>query len=531
MGVNLDFAVSDEMLKEKFSLEDSNYQDAYPLDEYQRDVLRDTGPAKLVHEYEYQPKVNELSKRKLTLREHGRRYENEPAHHDLLIHDKPLKNIPNGGPDWVQFKKQIRKHKNDVKYGFKSESAPAIATGVMSKQAEIIRNENVKRAKINNPPNIFENTKERFVVGVIEPKHSSRIDTIENSEPVGLNTENYNQVRRFDVVADISSLLPMAHRSVTDHRIKIADYNKIYKQNPKAVDIIQNMYNAEGTQKPIEEWKQQEIKKQLELFVGNIKRDKKHKMQSQDVKFGKENMTDVRSVNTSIFRGNQDFKKQKSSEKVKAFVNLLSKNMSRKIIPPSTSKLTDIRTDSSTKGLKNNDLLNMVKKVIDNRNMKSAVNNIIETHNKKKINNYDGQYKFYSNNIRTENKSRINDAIVNAKFGNSKHTPKYSSVVPDNPPDKVYQYGKDFDHYALSNTENKNIKYTTNKMHNPILQQSDIKLDNHFGDNKSLDRHSGNLGSKYLFNKTAPIELHGTETYDIKSNVRKSYVPKSFKTM
>jgi len=507
-------SIDDEILAKKYELTDMVYNDLNTIDDFNRNILRDTGPDKATMASDAK-RSNVYSETRINLREKGSRWKNEPIHHDLNLSltDKDPRGTAEG-PDWKQFNVHTWARKNDhIFINDADHSVPS--AGVSQSQVR----DNKLKARIRVAKDCykdFSSSQRGMIVGYNQNTSvGSTLKKIETTSKLQSLNDEYNIEKRRDITTILSNILPIGHLTTTDNRFNVANFSKLYSTNNiDTMDYIKNSFKSGKSGKDVGEAKENQLAKQLNIMLVDVIQNKEKMMnKDQEINYGEENMISNKNHNNSKeYYSSKDLRSGEQTEKTKQLTEEIIKNYTKQVDKYKKHKdfnKTDMTLpETSQKGA---ELITQISKLASqNRNLKSAMVNIVETHNKKKMSlGNDLNSVMYKRNHNILNKSRADeDSIVDfnsiqRQNVDSKNTKQYKTNLQHSKQNKTVEYKKDFDPYALTN-ENTDIysqQRKTNLNQPDISSQDDVLLETQFGENKYLNRSTGKMGTKYLFNQ------------------------------
>ncbi len=499
----------------KFELTDMVYNDMNTVDDFNRNILKNNGPDKETLASDVRRK-NVYSDTRINMRENGTRWKNEPIHLDLCLELTDFE--PRGvqtDPDIQKMTKNYWSRKDDYKHSFIPTADYSIPShGVSEGQVQLNKRKARERvAKMYYKD--FSTSKDGFAIPYNQRFGTkSKAGYVEHTnELIDINDE-YNIEKRRDITTILSNLLPIGHLTTTDNMFNVANYGLLYGQkNINLDDYLQNTYKTSRSSKKIIENKENELAKQLHLFISDIQRNKEKLLnKNQDIKFGDIKNSQYQNNNKYNKESytNLDLFKSEDTHKISNLVEEIVTNYKKQV--NNYDKYKDFNKSDMTlpeNSKKNNDLLTYITKVVSNKNnIRLAMNNIIESHNKEKMNYSNNKLtKIYQNNSKLPNLQKLNNKTIvdfknkiknNIESFNSLH---YKTNTQENITNNYDKIISDFDYNSLikDNTDELTTIRKTNLNLPDIASKDNIHLDNSFGNSKYLNRNNGKIGNKYLF--------------------------------
>lgn len=501
-----------QVILDKYLPNDDDLDDVIDMDDHNRGVLMDTGPEKLTFASDA-PRRNNHSSTLINLRETGMRYKSEPRHHDINLSftDKDPRGTTTD-PNLSLMKEHTWRRKNNHK--FVNDADYSVPSGTLS-EAQIVKNKrNAREYVAKNYYKDFTTSKDGWGHSYHQGNSKgSKVQYTENSKQImNLNSEN-NMNKRRDISTMISNTLPIGHLTTTDNVFNVANYNALYTQSDAAEkDIIKNSYKAEVSEKRANMFKENQIAKQLELFVSDIQRNKERMMNNkQDTKYGNSKDTSNKdALHKKESYDNRILHEGEHTDKKIKLIESILKNYKKTMIKFDKSKDFGKSNMSLPKTTgKNNDISTVLKATITKRNkLKSAMEETIESHNKAKLNLGNNKNALlYNNNHNKSNASRVDDPsyvdfnAIQRRNPDSGHAKMYKTNSNGVTLVGADEYCKDFDHDPLNNinTDVNSKNYKVNHTQADIMSKDDFETQNEFGDNKHFNRNNGSMGNKYLF--------------------------------
>jgi len=508
--------LNNELLAQKFEVTDMVYNNMNTINDFNRDILKDIGPDKTTLASDAK-RSNKYSETKINLREKGSRWKNEPIHHDLELSltDKDPRGTATE-PDFRKLQENYWSRKDDYKHSFKKDADYSVPSAGVS-EPQVLRNKLKARERVGKMYyKDFGTSKDGWTNGYNQrtPLRSKAGYVEHTNQLININ-DQYNMEKRRDITTILSNVLPIGHLTTTDNMFNIADYSILYgKPSIDTYDYIKNNYNSENTHKDNGEAKENQLAKQLELFIDDIQQNKEKMMNNdQEINYGDENnVFNKKLSHHKEYYGKDDLRKGEQTDKKKQLVEEILNNYKKSVNKYQKNNdfnKTNMELPATVKN--SNELISQVKKLASHeRNLKSAITDIIQSHNKDKINLCNNkQTVIYKRNHIKSLKSKTNEpTIVNFNSiqrnnVDSIFTKKYKTNLNESKQNKTVEYKKDFDQYALNNynTDILSNNYKTNLNLPDIASKNDIRLENKFGENKYLNRSTGKIGNKYLFNE------------------------------
>ena len=506
----------------------------YDVEDHNREILMDMGPDKPTLASDAKRK-NTYSGSKINLREKGSRWRVEPEHNDINL--SLTGKDPRGTstePDFSKIKENAWGRKDDYKYSFLPTANNSVPTMGVS-ESQLMSNKLEARKRVQKMYyKDFDTSKDTVYKGYTPVKSTqSKTEFVKHSNKLEEINDQKNIKKKTDIISTLASVLPIGHSATTETSFNTADYNLLYKNKSKETeDFMKVKYNAEKTGKPLVENKENKMLKQLTLFVEDIASGKTNLMnKNQEIKYGAEKIVNNRDMSHNKEYYSSESKRagevtQKDKQLVEQVINNYKKSVDT-FNKNNEFKKTDMELPETIKS--NGETMSIVKKLsVQNKGLKSSIKDIIETHNKGRLsmcNSKDSIVFKHNNNIVNKPKSS-EEHFVDFKSYNkiaidSLAGKKYKTNTDKCNQDKVAESKKDFDNFALEkfNSDVSTKKYKTNDNLPNIASIGDTKLDNKFGDNSYVNRKTGPVGEKYMFNH------HNTDqTFNgINDNTTKTY--------
>ena len=509
-------SIDNEILAKKFEVTNMVFNDMNTIDDFNRDVLTDIGPDKTTLASDAK-RNNTYSETRINLREKGTRWKNEPIHHDLNLSltDKDPRGTAEE-PDLRKLTENFWSRKDDYKHSFKKDADYSVPSAGISEPQMVMNKRNARERVGKMYYKDFGTSKDGWSNGFNQRSSlRSKAGYVEHTNQLININDEYSMEKRRDITTILSNILPIGHLTTTDNMFNIADYSILYgKPSIDTYDYIKNNYNSEKTGIDNGEYKENQLAKQLELFIEDIQKNKETMMNDdQDTNYGEENSIFNKDMSKhKEYYGKETLRKGERSDKKKQLVEELLQNYKKSVNKYKKHKdfnKTNMELPESVK--KSNELISQVKKLASHeRNLKSAITDIIETHNKDKINLCNNKKAIiYKRNHKIPNKSKSDENTIvdfNSIQRNnvdSIFTTKYKTNLNESKQNKTTEYKKDFDPYALNNynTDVLSNTYKTNLNQPDIASKDNVRTENEFGENKYLNRNIGNMGNKYLFSE------------------------------
>jgi soluble P-type ATPase len=508
--------INNELLAKKFEVTDMVFNDMNTINDFNRDILKDIGPDKATLASDAK-RTNKFSETRINLREKGTRWKNEPIHHDINLSftDKDPRGT-NDGPDLRKLAENAWSRKDDYKHSFKKDADHSVPSAGVS-EPQVALNKRKARERVSKMYyKDFGTSKDGWTSGYNQRTSiRSKAGMVEHTNQLMNINDALNMEKRRDITTTLSNILPIGHLTTTDNMFNVADYSILYnKPSIDTYDYIKNNYKSELSGNVVGQAMENKLAKQLELFVEDIQQKKETMMnKDQEIKYGDENGVFNKDLSQHKEFYTQDtLRKGERSEKKRQLVEELLKNNKKCVSvynKHNDFNKTDMELPDTVK--KSNELISQVKKLASReRNLKSAMTDIIESHNKEKINLCNNKTSLsYKRNHHISNKSKTSEDTVvdfNSIQRNnidSIFSTNYKTNLNESKQNKTKEYKKDFDTYALTNNNTDVLTnvYKTNLSLPDIASKDNVRLETEFGENKYLNRNTGKMGTKYLFNE------------------------------
>jgi len=503
------------------------------LNDYYRNTLKDFTPDKATLASDEQRK-NKNSQSFLNSRYTGSRAGVEPHTPDLFLGDLSQDNRKtNEGPLMGDYKKQIWSRKDDYRKAFKDDSSNSIHSAGVT-EAQVLEN---KKKAYNGLKDRYKNFKE--AMNNISTSHNTIFDkkSLVDNTVLGYEINENNNINIFNNnITTNGNNLSKGWESLPDHKIKIANYNKIIKQADISNTNIRKSKDQGLADIKVDKTNEIQINlnNQLSLLTSNFINRKKNTTTTSTNKF-KSSLKDMsRKINKrkEHFKNNEintviiDDKRAKFSEelekeyKINKILLDVRKNISdfnsdkknndkgnnKENINHSTKQITSLLTDILHKSIKSNN-----ENFIDKGNNKELINNKIRNNNNDEL-----LSKFIQKSVEVNrdilNKSNNNYEIYNYK---SKQPELANNFINDKTSieKKLYNYDNE-----------KKLDNVVGKFNYEAKEINDFENDMDFsisGTVSSAAGTAGKIGSKYLMNKKEyeSTILENDNINDSKSNL------------
>lgn len=498
------------LIAKKFEMTETPFNDMNTIDDFNRNILKDTGSDPTILASDIKRKDN-YSKTQIQLREQGTRWVNEPIHNDMYLYDPtPDARGNTDQPDLRKLTDYNWKKKDDWKNSLGITVNNSVPSQGISESAMVYnKNEMNKRLMKMQYYKDFGTSKDGWGIpyNTLQSKHSKAGMIEQTNQLMDLNDE-YGMEKRRDITTILSNILPIGYWTTPSNEFNVADYGILYgKQKIDTNDYIKNSYKSKKSGTEPGEAKENQLAKQLNIFLSDIKNNKEKLMnKDQEIKYGNSNDTTNKDIsNNKESYSNRDLRKGEESQQLKQLVAQIVYNYKKQV--DRYRKNNDFnQTDMSLPESVNegNDILSQVKSLASQQtDLKSAMNSIIETHNKNKMdicNNNDSV--LYKVNHNLFNNNRLNEDTIIDFNNDSINTSTYKRNNNNNTQDKYNEMKFDFDFDPLNqnNTDINSKHYATNQFQADISNINDFETNNEFGENKYLNRNIGSIGTKYQFN-------------------------------
>ena len=210
------------------------------LDTFYRDTLKGVGVETRAFEHE-QPKSSKSSISKLNLQYSGHRSTSEPHMPDLFLGDlTPDPRSQHQGPLMKKYTEQIWHRKDDYRQSFKNDNDRSIHSKGIN-PSDVIKNKKKAISGFKERYKNFTDTTENITYSK-NKKFDKHSDVLKNYTDISLAPINDNIDKNTKkTILNPKLIKSNMIESLTDHKIKIADYNKLLKQkNMKDTNIRKN---------------------------------------------------------------------------------------------------------------------------------------------------------------------------------------------------------------------------------------------------------------------------------------------------
>jgi len=215
------------------------FEDDDQIDDYQRDLLRDTAPDVPFFESD-QPRRNYQSTQVINLRDGGRRDQTEPDLPDgeQLNFDPWVLDVP-AGPD---FQKSVAQQKARAKYiNFYPDSDHSVPESGISPTQMVMQMKNAMPLT-QNRWKIFETSMDNVQHGFLSQTKKCEVDKIKSDFEVPELNDCPNKYR-IGATNEFSNVTQLGFRTNVDHQFKIARYGQVRAGN-KLTDCYANREGA-----------------------------------------------------------------------------------------------------------------------------------------------------------------------------------------------------------------------------------------------------------------------------------------------
>jgi hypothetical protein len=217
------------------------------LDNYMRDSLKNTDTDAPLFESD-QPRRDNHSRERLSLRHTGRRTEAEPFLPDGTFTDFEFLNAdPRGtavGPDMMKHRKQQEARGKFIKMGYDDDmSVPSEGRS----QARVIQDIKGGFYQVKNRLKVFDESMGTFnTSGVHHAVKTTQDRCLQSQDEKAPEMQDEICNTRSSKVADLSNNTSIGWRRTTDHRFQIAKYNQVRSSMSKdKVDVLKNRENSQ----------------------------------------------------------------------------------------------------------------------------------------------------------------------------------------------------------------------------------------------------------------------------------------------
>jgi hypothetical protein len=487
------------------------------LNSYHRNLLKDFSPDEATFAYE-ESRKNYDSTGKINLHYNGRRNDKEPFQPDLFLGftDKDPRSIHNE-PLMGKYQEQMWHRKDNYKMSFKDDADNSVPTAGIS-ESKMQKNKKTTYSGFKERYKNFEESNDAWTnsFNAIQSKQSKV--TLHDADDTIPNLNDVQDLKkRRDYVATLSlQALPIGWESTPDHKIKIAQYNKLLTtKNLLDTNIRKNKNEQLKDDKSNKLDLEQKLVNKLILLIDNFKNKKQSDFSEQDTKYKESNEDLIRKINKNKehFKNNEinttelDDKKIKLMEvlndklfKIKDYVAPLNTIMynSEQTGNPLYSDNANNQEQNNQSSKTKNDIFNEIlyKTIISTNQLnKSNTNNQINKLKKSNItvlSNNNSEF-IYNNSLINDKALQQNNnsyEIINYKNMTANMTNNYDSVLKSQE-NKLNKYID-----AIANHHRK-----PNVQSNDALHADDFETDTDFNTSGFKDRKTGFIGSKYMFNK------------------------------
>jgi len=484
------------------------------LNDYYRSTLKDYTPDKATLTSDQQRK-NKGSQSILNSRYNGSRSGVEPYAPDLFLGDlEPDSRGTFDGPLMGNYKKQLWHRKDDYRKAFKDDSSNSIHSAGVT-EAKVLEN---KKLAYNGLKNRYKNFNESMNISSSNNTVFKNKSIVDNQE-VDIVLADINDKKIDNQNNNIITNKPSISKgweSLPDHKIKVADYNKLIKQadisntnirknkDQGVVDIEVNKSNET----------QNNINKQLSVITSNFMNKKRNSIKTVTTKFKSSLKDNNRKINKNRehFKNNEiktvqlDDKRSNFMEVIdkeykinKAMLDIrknisnftsdkkdYDKGNNKETIISSTKKITSLLTDILQKSImSNNDGF------LNKGNNKESINNKVRN-----INNDHLLSKFIQQSV------EVNKDVLN-KSNNNYEIYNYKSKLPE----LANNYVNDktsIEKKLYSYDNEKKLNNISSKIGYEIKTIMDFENDAEYATSGTVSSAAGtvgSIGSKYLNNK------------------------------